>query len=42
MYLRIAHYQHIHDLREDTDLSQAVIAKILDCTQVSYSYCRNQ
>ncbi len=31
-------YQHIRDLREDADLTQADVAKILNCTQVSYSY----
>ena len=31
-------YQHIRDLREDSDLSQADIAKVLNCTQAAYSY----
>lgn len=31
-------YPHIRDLREDHDLSQADIAKILNCSQVAYSY----
>lgn len=35
---RWKHYQHIRDLREDADLSQKQIAKILHCSQVAYSY----
>lgn len=31
-------YPHIRDLREDKDLSQADMAKILNCSQVAYSY----
>lgn len=31
-------YPHIRDLREDADLSQADLAKILNCSQVAYSY----
>lgn len=31
-------YPHIRDLREDADLSQADLAKILHCSQVAYSY----
>lgn len=31
-------YPHIRDLREDSDLSQAAIAKVLNCTQAAYSY----
>ncbi|MBR1478939.1 MAG: helix-turn-helix transcriptional regulator [Lachnospiraceae bacterium] len=31
-------YQHIKDLREDADLTQSELAKILNCSQVSYSY----
>ena len=31
-------YPHIRDLREDADLTQADIAKVLNCTQASYSY----
>lgn len=31
-------YPHIRDLREDADLSQGDIAKILNCSQVAYSY----
>lgn len=30
-------YQHIRDLREDADLSQAQMAKILNCSQQVYS-----
>ena len=31
-------YPNIRDLREDAGLSQADIAKILNCSQVAYSY----
>ena len=31
-------YPHIRDIREDSDLTQADIAKVLNCTQASYSY----
>ena len=31
-------YQHIRDLREDADLTQNDLAKILNCSQVAYSY----
>ena len=31
------HYQRFKDLREDKDLSQADIAKLLDTTQQTYS-----
>jgi len=31
-------YPHIRELREDAGLSQADIAKILNCSQVTYSY----
>ena len=31
-------YQHIRDLREDADLTQSDLAKILNCSQVAYSY----
>lgn len=31
-------FQHIRDLREDADLSQAQLANILNCSQVAYSY----
>lgn len=31
-------YQHIKDLREDADLTQADLAEVLNCTQASYSY----
>ncbi|MCI7129006.1 MAG: helix-turn-helix transcriptional regulator [Lachnospiraceae bacterium] len=31
-------YPHIRDLREDADLSQADLARILNCSQVAYSY----
>lgn len=31
-------YPHIRDLREDNDLSQAEVAKVLNCSQVAYSY----
>ena len=34
----IVTYPHIRDLREDADLTQADIAKVLNCTQASYSY----
>ena len=30
-------YQHIKDLRDDADLSQAKMAKILNCSQQVYS-----
>jgi Predicted transcriptional regulators len=38
MARKIIRYQHIRDLREDADLSQADVAKILNCSQVAYSY----
>lgn len=38
MARKVVRYQHIRDLREDADLSQADVAKILNCTQVAYSY----
>ncbi len=31
-------YRRIRDLREDRDLLQKDLAKLLDCTQVSYSH----
>lgn len=31
-------YPRIKDLREDMDLSQVEVAKILHCTQAAYSY----
>lgn len=31
-------YQHIRDLREDADLSQADVANAINCSQVAYSY----
>lgn len=31
-------YPHIRELREEAGLSQADIAKILNCSQVTYSY----
>lgn len=31
-------YPNIRNLREDNDLSQADVAKILNCTQAAYSY----
>ncbi len=31
-------YQHIRDLREDADMSQSDVAKLLNCSQASYSY----
>ena len=34
----IVPYPHIRDLREDADLTQADVAKVLNCTQASYSY----
>ena len=34
----IVSYPHIRDLREDADLTHADIAKMLNCTQASYSY----
>ncbi len=30
-------YRRIRDLREDSDLSQEAVAKILNCTQACYS-----
>lgn len=38
MARKIVRYQHIRDLREDADLSQADVAKILNCSQVAYYY----
>ena len=34
-------FTRIKDLREDLDLSQEDIAKILHCSQVAYSYYEN-
>lgn len=34
-------YPRIKDLREDMDLSQADVAKVLNCTQAAYSYYEN-
>ena len=34
----LVRYRHIRDLREDADLSQKQMAKILNCSQVAYSY----
>ncbi len=31
-------YERIRNLREDMDLTQSDVAKILNCTQVGYSY----
>lgn len=31
-------YQRIKDLREDSDLTQTQIAKVLHCSQRTYSY----
>ena len=31
-------YPNIRDLREDSDLTQADMAKVLNCTQAAYSY----
>lgn len=31
-------FPHIRELREDADLSQTDMAKILNCSQVAYSY----
>ncbi len=31
-------YPHIRDLREDSDLTQADMAKVLNCNQAAYSY----
>lgn len=38
MARKIVRYQHIRDLREDSDLSQSNLAQILHCSQVAYSY----
>lgn len=38
MSKQIIPYPHIRDLREDADLTQSDIAKILNCSQVAYSY----
>ena len=38
MTLRTTQYRHIRDLREDADLTQEYIAKMLGCSQVAYSY----
>ena len=35
---KLHRYQHIRDLREDADLTQSDLAKILNCSQVAYSY----
>lgn len=34
-------YPRIKDLREDMDMSQADVAKILNCSQAAYSYYEN-
>ena len=34
-------YPRIKDLREDMDLSQADVARILNCSQAAYSYYEN-
>ena len=34
-------YQRIRDLREDKDLKQADLAKLLNCTQACYSNYEN-
>lgn len=34
-------YRRIRDLREDNDLKQSDLAKLLKCTQVCYSYYEN-
>ncbi len=34
-------YKRIRDLREDKDLTQTDIAKIIKCTQACYSYYEN-
>lgn len=31
-------YPHIRDMRERSNLTQADVAKVLNCTQSSYSY----
>lgn len=31
-------YQRIRDLREDSDLTQTQVAKVLHCSQRTYSY----
>lgn len=38
MSVEIVPYPHIRDLRECANLSQADVAKLLNCSQVSYSY----
>ena len=38
MTLRTTQYRHIRDLREDADLTQGCIAKMIGCSQVAYSY----
>lgn len=35
------HYKRIKELREDKDLKQSEIAKILNTTQANYSYIEN-
>lgn len=35
------HYIKIKELREDNDLKQAEVAKILNITQANYSYIEN-
>ena len=34
-------YPRIKDMREDMDLSQTDVAKVLNCSQVAYSYYEN-
>lgn len=34
-------YKRIRDLREDKDMKQSDVAKILNCSQVCYSYYEN-
>ena len=38
MALRTTPYRHIRDLREDSNLTQEYLAKILGCSQAAYSY----
>lgn len=35
------HYKKIKELREDNDLKQSEIAKVLNITQANYSYIEN-
>lgn len=38
MATTIHRYKHIRDLREDSDITQEQMARVLSCSQVAYSY----